>query len=182
MERKRRRALLRVVLAGLVAAALLGAFAGPAAAADEPLGTHGFVAVHDSRTLDTVPHAWSFLQRTEVGLYTLNHLTALPAGRQVTLHELVFNHPEACGRNGIPKLSACGSTADMAPGGPAGFVALNGPTGTSTPSGHLTLSHWIDDSAVTNPTGAVVILSFSIQGCGTGLPCANNLSVHNPPG
>lgn len=180
------RAALRVVLAGLAAAAMMAILAGPAAAstgegrADGPVGAPGFVAVHDSRTLATVPHGWSFLQRTPDGLSTLNHLTSLTAGRSVTVHELVFNHAQACAGNGIPGLSACGA-ADMVPGGPAGYVELNGPTGVASPAGTLTLFDWIGDRSVTNPEGAVVILSFSVEGCGTGLPCANQLAVHNPP-
>jgi hypothetical protein len=178
--RRFRRAAIRALGSGLVAAALLFALTAPAAAAGrDHFGQGGTVSVHDSRTLAEVPDAWSRMQRYESGLFTLNHLTHLPPGREVTLHVLVFNHPEACGTNGIPGLSNCGGN-DMAPGGPAGFVQVNGPTGTATPGGHLMLPAWISDRSITNPSGAEVILSFSIQGCGTGLPCANNLAVHNP--
>jgi hypothetical protein len=163
-------------LAAVAAAVLLAAPVGAAGG-----GVPGLGDVYSSRTLAAVPHAWSWLLRLEPGLYTVNHLAGLPPDRQVTLRVLVFNHPEACAGNGIPGLSACGA-ADMVPGGPAGFAEVTGPTGVSTPSGHLTLPAWISDPSITNPLGAVVVLSFSIEGCGTGLPCADDLAVHNPPG
>lgn len=179
--RRLRRAAVRTLGSGLVTAALLLGFTAPASAAGpEQFGQSSTVQVHDSRTLAPVPHSWSRLQRLPFGMFTINQLTQLPAGREVTLHVLVFNHPEACGTDGIPGLSNCGGK-DMVPGGPAGFVQVAGPTGMATPSGRLILPAWISDPSITNPTGAEVILSFSIQGCGTGLPCANNLAVHNPP-
>jgi hypothetical protein len=183
-----RRAIFRGMGGGVAATAMLFALAVPAGASSGPEPAAAVapfaastVEVHDSRTLAVVPHAWSHLRRTPLGLLTIDHLTGVPAGREVTLHAIIFNHPEACAGNGIPGLSPCGA-ADMTPGGPAGFFDLTGPTVTATPSGRATLTAWLSDQALTNPGGALVILSFNIEGCGTGKPCANQLAVHLPAG
>ncbi|HEX4212652.1 MAG TPA: hypothetical protein VIA06_04915 [Candidatus Dormibacteraeota bacterium] len=166
-------------LAGLIAAAALLLLVSAPAGAEGNLPANQRSDVYSSRTLDVVPHSWSTLDRTRLGLLTVNHVTEIPARRQVTLDVLIFNNPSACLGNGIPGLSPCGA-ADMTAGGPAGFVRLTGPTLRTTPSGALTMPAWIASRQITNPLGAELILSFDIEGCGTGLACADDLTVHNP--
>lgn len=177
MLRTRAHAIRSVV--GLLVAAVLMLLAAVPAGAEGNLPRTQRSDVYSSRTLDAVPHSWSTLTRTRFGLATVNHVTGIPSRRQVSLDVLVFNDPAACRGNGIPGLSPCGA-ADMTPGGPAGFVRLGGPTVTATPSGVLNMPAWISSPQITNPLGAELIFSFNIEGCGTGLACADDLTVHNP--
>ena len=171
-----------VLMLGLALGAALTLLTAPNAGADADSGR---VAVHNSRTLALVPGAFSDLHRTPQGLHEHAHLTGIPApampstGRHVTLVALVFNRPDRCVGPGIPNLSTCGAADQTTNAGPAGYVRIVGRTAVADDDGRANLQGSFDrDDGVTNPRGAEVIFSFAIEGCGSGLPCANNLAVH----
>jgi hypothetical protein len=92
---------------------------------------------------------------------------------------LVFNRPDRCVGPGIPNLSTCGAADQTTNAGAAEYVRIVGRTAVAHDDGRPTLQGSFDrDDGVTNPRGAEVIFSFAIEGCGPGLPCANDLAVH----
>jgi hypothetical protein len=163
----------------IVALALGGALALLTALNAGADASSGRVAVYSSRTLAPVPGAFSDLQRTPQGLHEHAQLTGVTAGRHVTLVALVFNRPDRCVGPGIPNLSTCGAADQTTNAGPAEYVRIVGRTAVAGDNGRASLEGSFDrDDGVTNPRGAEVIFSFAIEGCGSGLPCANNLAVH----
>jgi hypothetical protein len=165
-----------VLMLGLALGATLTLLTAADAGAD---ASSGRVAVHSSRTLALVPGAFSDLHRTPQGLHEHAQLTGIPAGQHVTLVALVFNRPDRCVGPGIPNLSTCGPADQTTNAGPAEYVRIVGRTTVADDDGLANLQGSFDSGdGVTNPRGAEVIFSFAIEGCGSGLPCANDLAVH----